>query len=149
MSGVVSMGPEMIRLGMRLEVISLNHSVRILHHLLLHTFGALMRFVHALVPFVFPLQVGTMIQRISFQILPDCVGDIRPRDTAHHKTRYGLSSSSRYGPILFLDPLFEWCQFHREELSSRGHIHSHVRPLYHPADLFSDFKGDSWPKDLY
>jgi hypothetical protein len=30
------MGPEFIRLEMRLEAISLNQSVRILHHLLLH-----------------------------------------------------------------------------------------------------------------
>ena len=62
MSGVVSMGPEIIRLGIRLQAISFNHSVRILHHLLLHTFGAPTLFVHALVPFVFPRQVGTMIQ---------------------------------------------------------------------------------------
>jgi hypothetical protein len=57
------MEPECIRLGMKLEAISLTHSVRILHHLLVHTFRAPMRFVHALVPLVVPLQVGTMIQK--------------------------------------------------------------------------------------
>ncbi len=74
MSGVVSMGPEIIHLGIRLEAISLNHSVRILHHLLLHTFRALMRFVQALVPFVFPRQVGTMIQESPSQFFPTALG---------------------------------------------------------------------------
>src|SRR5712692_7719319 len=74
MPGVVSMGPDIIRLGIRLQAISLNHSVRILHHLLLHTFRASMRFVHALFPFVFPLQVGTMIQESPSQFFPTASG---------------------------------------------------------------------------
>ncbi len=49
-------------------------SVRILHHLLLHTFAALMLFVHALVPFVFPLQVGTMIQEFPSKFFPTASG---------------------------------------------------------------------------
>jgi hypothetical protein len=40
MSDVVSMGPAIIRLGIRLEAISFNHSVRILHHLLFYIFRA-------------------------------------------------------------------------------------------------------------
>ena len=74
MPGVVSMGLEVIRLGIRLQAISLNHSVRILHHLLLHTFGALMRFVHALVPLVFPLQVSTTIQESPSKFFPTALG---------------------------------------------------------------------------
>jgi hypothetical protein len=70
MSGVLSMGPEIIRLGMRLQAISLHRSVRISHHLLLHTFGAPTLLVHALVPFVFPLQVGTMIQESPSKFFP-------------------------------------------------------------------------------
>jgi hypothetical protein len=68
------MGPEIIRLGIRLQAISLHHSVRILHPLLLHTFRALMRFVHALVPFVFPRQVGTMIQESPSKFFPTALG---------------------------------------------------------------------------
>jgi hypothetical protein len=68
------MGPEIIRLGIRLQAISLNHSVRILHHLLLHTFRALVRFVHALAPFVFPHQVGTMIQESPSKFFPTALG---------------------------------------------------------------------------
>jgi hypothetical protein len=74
MSGVVSMGPEIIRPGIRLQAISFNHSVRTLHHLLLHPFGAPMRFVHALVPFVFPRQVGTMIQESPSKFFPTASG---------------------------------------------------------------------------
>jgi len=91
MPGVVSMEPELIRLGMRLQAINLNHSVRILHHLLLHTFTAPMRFVHALVPFVFPRQVGTMIQEYPSKFFPNASGgDIRLRYTAHHNFRDGI-----------------------------------------------------------
>src|SRR5258708_8916302 len=92
MSGVLSMGPEIIRLGMRLQAISLNHSVRILHYLLLHTFRASTRFVHALVPFVFPLQVGTMIQEPPSTFFPTVSGisDCLTRRT----TTFGLASPS-------------------------------------------------------
>ena len=92
MSGVVSMGPEIIRLGMRLQAISFNHSVRILHHLLLHTFGAPMRFVHALVPFVFPLQVGTMIQESPSTFFPTASG-ISGRVT-RRTTKFGIASKN-------------------------------------------------------
>jgi hypothetical protein len=33
-----------------------------------------MRFVHALVPFVFPLQVGTMIQKSPSKFFPTALG---------------------------------------------------------------------------
>jgi len=85
------MGPEIIRLGIRLEAISLNHSVRILHHLLLHTFRAPMRFVHALVPFVFPRQVGTMIPKSPSKFFPTALG-ISGRVT-RRTTTFGMVSS--------------------------------------------------------
>src|SRR6266849_517049 len=92
MPGVVSMGPEIIRLGIRLQAISLNHSVRILHHLLLHTFGASMRFVHALVPFVFPLQVGTMIQESPSKFFPTASGISGP--VTRRTTTFAMASES-------------------------------------------------------
>ena len=30
--------------------------------------------------------------RISFQILPDCIGDIRPCSTAHHNSRHSVAN---------------------------------------------------------
>jgi hypothetical protein len=93
MLDVVSMGPAIIRLGIRLEAISFNHSVRILHHLLLHIFRASMLFVHALVPFVFPLQVGTMIQECSSKFFPIASG-ISGRVT-RRTTKHGMVSNER------------------------------------------------------
>jgi len=86
------MGPEIIRLGIRLQAISLNHSVRISRYLLLHTFAALMLFVHALVPFVFPLQVGTMIQESPSQFFPTASG-ISGRVT-RRTTTFAMASRS-------------------------------------------------------
>ena len=99
MSGVVSMGLEIIRLGIRLQAISFNHSVRILHHLLLHPFGAPMRFVHALVPFVFPLQVGTMIQESPSQFFPTASersGHVSRRTTTFDIVGESLKTNSSY-----------------------------------------------------
>jgi hypothetical protein len=86
------MGPEIIHLGMRLQAISFNHSARILHYLLLHTFRAPTLFVHALVPFVFPLQVGTMIQEYPSKFFPTASGISGrvPRRT----TTFGMASTS-------------------------------------------------------
>src|SRR5436309_754683 len=55
-ANVVSMGPEIIRLVTRLQAISFNRSVRILHSLLLHIFRVRTLLVHALVPLLFPLR---------------------------------------------------------------------------------------------
>ena len=68
------MGPEIIRPGMRLQAISFNRSVRILHSLLLHIFRVRTLFVHALVPLVFPLQVRTMIQEYPSKFFPTASG---------------------------------------------------------------------------
>jgi len=86
------MGPEIIRLGIRLQAISLNHSVRISRYLLLHTFGAPTLLVHALVPFVFPLQVGTMIQESPSQFFPTASG-ISGRVT-RRTTTFAMASRS-------------------------------------------------------
>jgi hypothetical protein len=52
---VVSTGVVLLRLGIRLQAISLDHAVRIWRHLLLNIFRALTLFAHALVPSAFRL----------------------------------------------------------------------------------------------
>src|SRR5437773_6212424 len=84
------MGPEIIRPGMRLQAISFNRSVRILHSLLLNIFRVRTLFVHALVPFVFPLQVSTTIQEYPSKFFPTASGISGrvPRRT----TTFGMAS---------------------------------------------------------
>jgi hypothetical protein len=90
------MGPEFIRLGMRLEAISLHQSVRILHHLLLHTDSRTNAFRTCSCPLCGSTLGRYDDPKISFPILPNCVGDSRPRDTAHHNYRDGLSRGLGY-----------------------------------------------------
>jgi hypothetical protein len=52
---VVSVGVVLLRLGIRLEAISFDRTVRILRHLLLNIFRTPTRFTHAPVPSAFRL----------------------------------------------------------------------------------------------
>jgi hypothetical protein len=92
------MGPEIIRLGIRLQAISLDHRVRTSRYLLLHTFGAPTLLVHALVPFVFPLWVSTMIQESPSKFFPTASGisDRIPRRT----TTLGMASHTMVHRLL-------------------------------------------------
>jgi hypothetical protein len=91
MSDVVSMGGSLLRLGIGLvPQCSLNHAVRILHHLPLNIFKVSMLFAHALVPSAFRLQVSAMIQESPSKFFLTVSGILSPRHAAHENmTRIG------------------------------------------------------------
>ena len=80
---VVSMGVVLLRLGIRLQAISFDHTVRISRHLLLNIFRTPTLFTHALVPSVFRLQVSVMIQESSSKFFPTELGIREPRPATH------------------------------------------------------------------
>lgn len=73
----------LLRLGIRLQAISLDRTVRILHHLLLNIFRTPTLFTHAFVPSAFRLQVSVMIQECSSKFFPTVLGIRKPRHATH------------------------------------------------------------------
>ena len=61
----------------------LDHTVRILHHLLVHIFSAPMLFTHAPVPSAFRLEVSVMIQEYSSKFFPTVLGIHQSRHATH------------------------------------------------------------------
>lgn len=56
------MGVQVLHLGIGLQAISLDRTVRILHRMPLNIFKTSMLFTYAVFPFIFRLQVNVMIQ---------------------------------------------------------------------------------------
>jgi hypothetical protein len=74
MRDVVSMGDQILRLGIGLQAISFDHGVRTLHRLSLNIFRTSMLFTHAVVPFAFRLEVSVMIQEFPSSFFPTASG---------------------------------------------------------------------------
>jgi hypothetical protein len=69
--------------GLDFKQSSLDHAVRILHHLPLNIFRVSMLFTHAVVPSAFRLQVSVMIQESPSQFFLTVSGILKPRHAAH------------------------------------------------------------------
>lgn len=68
------MGVRLLRLGIRLQAISFDHTVRILRHLSFNIFRTPTLFTHALVPSAFRLWGSVMIQESSSTFFPTELG---------------------------------------------------------------------------
>lgn len=79
----------------------LTHTVRTLHHLLLHIFGALMLLTHAPVPSAFRLSGSVMIQDYSSTFFSTALRIHKPRHATH---RTPLSGGRTEAPLAQAKP---------------------------------------------
>ena len=79
----------LLQLGIRLQAISFDHTVRISRHLPLNIFRTPTLFTHALVPFAFRFEVSAMIQEYSSKFFPTGLGIRQPRPATHRATLTG------------------------------------------------------------